>query len=294
MDCLCEVSGKTLQNVQEHTALEAIKSLESGKILFLPDYVYSLLPEETSLLSESILDSNHKNISYDYTRQRLAGLATENSNLASASLMQPFMHRFAEFSRQLVTTLLPQYTDEIRWGRTSYRPAEIKGRVSSKRRDDTRLHVDSFSATPVNGLRILRVFCNINPYQQPRVWHVGEPFPKVLNTFSKQIPAFNLMRAKLLNLIKVTKTLRSPYDHYMLNLHDRMKLDDNYQQSVSKQRVDFPAQSTWIVFTDHVSHAALGGQYLLEQTFYLPVAAMVDPHLSPLKQWEKEKKTALI
>lgn len=294
MDCLYEVNGKTLQQVQEQTTLEATKSLESGKVVFLPNYVYSLQPEEASLLSESILDSNHKNISYDYTRQRLAGLATENSNLTSASLMQPFMHRFAEFSMQLVTNLLPHYTNEIRWGRTSYRPAEIKGRVSSKRRDDTRLHVDSFSATPVNGLRILRVFCNINPYQQPRLWHVGEPFSKVINTFSKQIPSFSPMRAKLLNLIKVTKTLRSPYDHYMLNLHDKMKLDDDYQQSVTKQRVDFPAQSTWIVFTDHVSHAALGGQYLLEQTFYLPVEAMLDADLSPLKQWEKEKNSVLI
>ena len=73
-----------------------------------------------------------------------------------------------------------------------------------------------------------------------------------------------------------------------------MKLDENYQQTVTKQRVDFPADSTWLVFTDHVSHAALGGQFLLEQTFYLPVDAMANPELSPLKLWEKEKSTSLL
>lgn len=55
---------------------------------------------------------------------------------------------------------------------------------------------------------------------------------------------------------------------------------------ITKQRIDFPAHSTWLVFTDHVSHAALSGQFLLEQTFYLPVDAMVAPEKSPLKQWE--------
>jgi hypothetical protein len=60
-----------------------------------------------------------------------------------------------------------------------------------------------------------------------------------------------------------------------------MKLDDKYQEQVSKTRFDFPAQSSWIVFTDQVSHAALSGQYLLEQTFYLPVEHMNEPALSP-------------
>ncbi|AHE66593.1 hypothetical protein Loa_01037 [Legionella oakridgensis ATCC 33761 = DSM 21215] len=234
-----------------------------------------------------MLDHKHKNISYDYMQQRLGGLASTNPS--SALLMQQFMHRFADYARQLVDELLPQYHKDLRWGRTSYRPAEINGRHSSKRKDDTRLHVDSFPSTPVNGLRILRVFCNINPYGEPRVWHLGEAFSQVLARFSPKIPAFNTARAKLLKLIKATKTLRSPYDHYMLHLHDRMKLDDAYQQTVHKHRVDFPPYSTWLVFTDQVSHAALSGQYLLEQTFYLPVQAMANPALSPLQQWEREK-----
>ncbi|WP_133127031.1 Kdo hydroxylase family protein [Legionella nagasakiensis] len=288
-DRLYTLEVENLHNLQEKHKQQALTALESGKVIFFP--LYSFMPGENEqfILSESILDRKHKNISYDYKQQRLGGLAITNQSSALLPVMQAFMHRFANYARQLVDELLPQYRQDLRWGRTSYRPAEIKGRKSSKRKDDTRLHVDSFPSTPVNGLRILRVFCNINSYGEPRVWHLGEAFHQVLARFSPKIPSFNPAHAKLLKLIKATKTLRSPYDHYMLHLHDYMKLDDIYQQTVHKHRVDFPPHSTWLVFTDQVSHAALSGQYLLEQTFYLPVKAMANPALSPLKQWEKEK-----
>jgi hypothetical protein len=37
------------------------------------------------------------------------------------------------------------------------------------------------------------------------------------------------------------------------------------------------------VQTDDVSHAAMRGQYVLEQTYYLPVNAMQDESKSPLR-----------
>ena len=270
---------------------EALHALESGQIIYFPAFCFALQNNELPILCESILDSRHKNISYDYRHNRIAGLSDEAP--IEPKLMAEFMHRFALFAKTLIDETFPEYSEIVHWGRTSYRPAEIKGRKTSKRKDDTRLHVDSFSATPVNGLRILRVFCNINPSGEPRVWHVGEPFTKVLEQFAPHIPPYQPIKAKLLKWLKATKTLRSAYDHYMLHLHDGMKLNDHYQQEVTKQRIDFPTNSTWIVFTDHVSHAALSGQYLLEQTFYLPVSAMRAPELSPLKQWEKKKSKVL-
>lgn len=288
---LYTIDANTSSELQHVDRKQSVISLESGKILYLPNYSFIPTMSEHALLCESILSKKHKNISYNHANQRLSGLSNIDSH---HTLTLAFMRRFAEYAKTLIDTVLPQYLDSVRWGRTSYRPAEIKGRASSKRSDDTRVHVDSFPATPVNGLRILRVFCNINPYGEPRVWHVGEDFSQVLKTFSPQIPPFSPTRAKLLQLVKATKTLRSPYDHYMLHMHDKMKLDDHYQNHLNKTRIDFPAQSTWIVFTDHVSHAALSGQYLLEQTFYLPVTSMHDEHLSPLRQWEKEKLCGLI
>ena len=80
----------------------------------------------------------------------------------------------------------------------------------------------------------------------------------------------------------------------MLTLHDEMKKSDVYQKKVDKIAVPFLAGSTWIVTTDSVSHAALSGQFLLEQTFYLPVEAMVSPEKSPLRILEKALNTSLV
>ncbi|KTD25866.1 MULTISPECIES: Kdo hydroxylase family protein [Legionella] len=273
----------------------AVTSLESGKVIYLPSCSFPLQPKEKdAIFSDKLLDGKHKNVSFDYRTKRLGGFHLKHDHENLADTLKSFMARYAEFAKQLIDFILPHYQDHLHWGRTSYRPAEIKGRTSSKRKDDTRLHVDSFPATPVNGKRILRVFSNINPFHVPRVWHLGEPFPEVLKRFAADIPNYSRTHAKLLQLIKATKTLRSAYDHYQLNLHDSMKLCDEYQQTVTKQRIDFPAKSTWIVFTDQVSHAALSGQFLLEQTFYLPVEAMATPELSPLKQWENEKAALLV
>ncbi len=163
----------------------------------------------------------------------------------------------------------------------------MKDRVQSKRHDDRRLHVDAFPTRPSGGTRLLRVFSNVHPGSHPRVWHVGEPFSEGRWAICSKIPAPLPGSAMLLHLLGLTKARRTPYDHYMLQIHDRMKLDDEYQQTAKYERVEFPPGSTWICFTDQVSHAALGGRYLFEQTFTIPVEAMAQPHLSPLKVVEE-------
>ena len=83
----------------------------------------------------------------------------------------------------MVGQALPAYRDRLEIGRTSFRPVEIAGRASSWRKDDTRLHIDSFPATPVHGKRILRVFTNVNPHGRPRTWRLGEDFESVAQRF---------------------------------------------------------------------------------------------------------------
>ena len=283
------INTSHLNTLTQQTIQENVSNLESGQVLYFPHYTFTPNTAEQRVIFEPILHPKHKNINYHYCskdkRHLVAGLCSSLTTEQSA-LMSNFMQRFSTYAEQLVKTTLPQYSNALILGRTSYRPAEIKNRKTSPRKDDTRVHVDSFSASPVNGLRILRVFCNINPFGAPRSWELGEPFGAVLHHFAPTIPAYSRLRAKLLQWVKTTKTFRSPYDHYMIYMHDKMKRSNHYQRTVNKQRVDFPPHSSWIVFTDHVSHAALSGQYLLEQTFYLPVAAMKHPEFSPLKQWE--------
>jgi hypothetical protein len=61
-----------------------------------------------------------------------------------------------------------------------------------------------------------------------------------------------------------------------------------FQQSAAREEAAFPAGSSWLCFTDQVVHAALAGQYALEQTFYLGVDAMAEPERSPLRTLERD------
>jgi len=80
----------------------------------------------------------------------------------------------------------------------------------------------------------------------------------------------------------------------MLALHDAMKGDQDYQRHGAQLALEFPPGSTWICFSDQTPHAAMGGQFMLEQTFMLPVDAMKNPRQSPLKVWETLLKKPLI
>ena len=139
----------------------------------------------------------------------------------------------------------------------------------------------------MHGRRILRVFANVNPVGEGRVWEVGEDgFEPTARRFRHRLTA----RGRLAGLkarLGVTKGRQSAYDQVMLQLHDSAKLDDAYQASTAKRRVTFPAGSMWIVYTDSVMHAALAGQHAFEQTYLLPVEAMQSPEMSPLRTLER-------
>jgi hypothetical protein len=87
-------------------------------------------------------------------------------------------------------------------------------------------------------------------------------------------------------LLRITKSMRSPYDHYMLQLHDRMKGDQEYQTAGDQVTHSFPAGSTWLAYTDQVPHAAMSGIHQLEQTFYVPVSSLRNETTAPLRVLE--------
>jgi plasmid stabilization system protein ParE len=263
----------------------AAPALEAGDVLFLPDLRFDVEPAEALLFTPSILGSS-KNASYDPASGRLGGTSAAGRD---AETLKDFIHRFSEAAAALVTRLLPAYRDQIVRGRASFRPAEIAGRQSTWRKDDTRLHVDSFPATPSGGRRILRVFSNVNPEGRSRAWRLGDQFEAVARRFAPQLRVPLPGVGHLLALVRVTKTPRSPYDALMLQLHDAMKADEAFQKESPQSRVDLPAGSTWMAFTDQVSHAATHGQYQLEQTFLLPIEAMGEPERSPLRVLERIK-----
>lgn len=267
------------QPCASETREQAVRVLEGGDVLFLPRLPFALDNGEDRLLTP-VIAGQGKNISLDPASGVLRGSSAADAEL---EVLRGMMMRFASLSRALLLKLLPGYAAELTQARTSFRPVEVAGRSSSWRKDDTRLHVDSFPSTPTQGRRILRVFTNINPQGRPRSWRVGEPFAAVVGRYIHSIPRPAPVSSLALNLLGLTKSRRSPYDHYMLRLHDTMKADLEYQEHGAQRPFEFPAGSTWIAFTDKTSHAAMGGQYALEQTFYLPVDAMMDPAQSPLR-----------
>ena len=98
--------------------------------------------------------------------------------------------------------------------------------------------------------------------------------------------------AWLLHKLHITKSRRSAYDHFMLQLHDRMKADAGYQRDGQQESIEFPPGSTWICFSDQTPHAAMTGQFMLEQTYLLPVSAMARPDMSPQRVLARQTATA--
>jgi hypothetical protein len=204
------------------------------------------------------------------------------------------LRRFSRDCAVLLHAMLPGYTGALRPRLTSFRPLKIEGRDISDRKNDTRLHVDAFASRPNQGERILRVFCNVNSRAEPRTWLLGEPFEPYARQLLPHVRSPLPLETTVLHRLGITKQRRTRYDHCMLQLHDLGKLNETYQRNAPRERVDFPAGSTWICFTDQVLHAAIAGQYALEQTFLMPAAAMRHPERSPLRTLERLTGHALV
>lgn len=275
--------------VASDVARSATAALERGDLLFLPHLPFAIERHEDEIFSPSILSSS-KNSSFDPATAKVGGTTLTGEALHR---LRSVMTRFSDGAAVLVRHMLPAYAPHIERARASFRPAEIAGRQSSWRKDDSRLHVDAFPASPVQGRRILRVFSNVNPTGRPRSWRVGGDFTSVAERFAPSLRLPAPGSAILLRAFRVTKSRRSAYDALMLQLHDRMKEDASFQEHAEQEAFDFPAGSTWMTFTDQVGHAAMAGQYQLEQTFLLPVSAMIEQRRSPLRILEGLKRRRL-
>ncbi|MBX9382460.1 Kdo hydroxylase family protein, partial [Serratia marcescens] len=270
----------------------AVSELEQGKVLFLPELAFTLSEQEMPLLDPALVDPKRKNISYQPLSGKLTGVAVAERR----QQVQQLLERYYQSCRQLIAGLLPEYQEALHHPTGSLRlhPVSAWRANSSWRKDDSRLHVDAFPSRPNYGERILRIFTNINPHGEPRQWRVGEPFPELAERFMPRLARYSALSSWLQHQVRITKTRRSHYDHLMLQLHDAMKADGDYQQRGPQLALAFPPGSSWICFSDQTPHAAMGGQFMLEQTFLLPVNKMQDPQRSPLKVLEQLRGQPLI
>lgn len=260
------------------------EALEAGGVLYCPELAFALAPAETRFLSERYSDDRRKSI---YIRADRPGLFGTDATGQDRADLEAMLGRYRDHALALLGALFPGFQAHMRPTGTSFRPRPTGQHEKSLswRKDDTRLHVDAFPSNPTRGLRILRVFSNVG--SAPRVWRVGEPFEAMARHFLPKVPPAWPLSAALLALLKITKRPRSPYDHVMLHLHDLAKADLDYQRACAQVTFPFAPGSTWICFSDQVMHAAMSGQFMMEQTIQLPRAALAHPERDPVAVLER-------
>ncbi len=269
------------------------KELESGNILFFPSCPFPFPEEERAFLLEQKQSgaTNRKNIAYKPKANKMTNIVgmTPDQEKKLLEIMQRYCQNVVSF----LSELLPPYADRWQLDYGSFRPFQEKGRDLRTRARNDLLHCDSFPTRPLHGRRILRFFTNINPTEN-RVWNTSLPFNELAQQFGGKEVSFPKKNSAFFNGIKklghslgLPVTLRSPYDVFMLNLHNFLKENSDFQQNCHKDNWKFPPHSCWAVFTDQVSHAALSGQYALEQTILVPPSALVDPEKAPVNVLEK-------
>lgn len=281
-------------------------ALEAGGILYFPatpvpipgaDLEFLLTRQQTS-------SALHKNIAYKPDRDQLSGVDGKSADPAQLDQMHGIMRRYSASVEAFLAEFLAPYARRWRLDYASYRPIEEQGRDLPTRRRNDLLHTDAFPTRPTRGWRILRFFHNIHP-TRTRDWVVGEPFGRVVGNFAPAKLALphadgpvarsgkQLAQATgLASLVPQWK--RTPYDEFMMRLHNTMKEDAAFQNSCVRENLQFAPGSSWMVYTETVPHAVLAGQYALEQTFLVDPAAMVTRESAPVAILEKMTAARLV
>jgi hypothetical protein len=273
---------------------EVCRVLEEGNILLFGETPFALpAGDREFLLRQRQTEAGyHKNIAYRPGGDRVTGVARQQAE--DAEQLKRVLRDYSKTVVDFAAGVLPAYAGQWQLDYASFRPQEEAGRKLSRHARNDLLHVDSFPTRPTRGDRIFRVFTNVNP-TAPRVWRTGETFPELAERFA--IASGLLERAtrrgsgpsvlSLLRSVGFPVRARPAYDEFMHRFHNFLKDNEGYQDSARAQVVSFPPGSTWMVFTDMVTHAVLSGQFALEQTFLIARRSLTHPELAPVAVLER-------
>jgi len=269
------------------------EELEKGEIIYFNGVPYEFPKEaqEFLLSQKQSRFRHHKNISYRPTQDKLRG--SSNDDPEDAERLHRLMRDYSRHVTEFLTNFLSPYAGKWTLDYASFRPLEEAGRDLSLHKRNDLMHVDAFPSRPTRGGRILRVFTNVNP-NRPRVWETTGGFAPLAEKLAERagMPKFaKSARSPFRPIKKVVGPFlkpfgvpnRSAYDSFMLRFHDYLKENEEYQTKWSKSRLEFPPFSTWMVYTDTVPHAVMSGQFALEQTYIVPLGAMVAPEHAPIR-----------
>lgn len=282
---------------KEENKYKYCEELEEGNIIFFPQTPFPFPQADIDFLLTQRQGASkaRKNIAYKPQLDKITNHDTKDPG--STEKLRAILRNYSIRVTDFLSHLLSPYAQDWKHDYASFRPFQEKGRNLRLRARNDLLHVDAFPTRPLHGTRILRFFTNINPVES-RHWITSKGFADLAERYANEVslPATmnydlksRLQRKmkQLLRLVGVKIPLRSPYDAFMLNIHNYLKENEEFQKNCPKDHWDFPPHSCWAVFTDQVSHAALAGQYALEQTFLIPQHALLCPEKSPASVLER-------
>lgn len=266
--------------------------LEAGNVLFFPATPFELPKDNTNFLRTLNFTGGavHKNIAYRTASDRITGIEAGSRQATLHAIMREYSRNVIAF----VKDLLPQYSSCWKLDYASFRPLEEQGRGLPLNKRNDLIHTDAFPSRPTHGDLILRVFTNIH-LSKSRNWVIADPFPALAEEYARaagldEISAGGRFRdasARLLKSFGFPVVPRSPYDRFMLNFHEYLKRNADFQANCAKYTFDFPPGSTWLTFTDLVPHSVLSGQHALEQTFIVSRRSLANPENAPVAVLER-------
>ena len=278
---------------REARARSYCEMLESGRILMFRELPFELSTEDRKFLLEQEWAElrMHKNVSYRPTEDVLNGVS---GSTETVERLRTIFRNYSSAVIDFVGKFLAPYAGKCTIDFSSFRPFEEERRGLPLHKRNDLLHVDAFPSRPTRGGRILRVFTNLNP-TKARIWNTTEDFETLAKRYAQDagLPRYA-------DESWVSRTVhdwgaklgfhgmgRTPYDMFMLGFHDYLKENTDFQKGCPKVRLEFPPLATWLVFTDGVAHAAMSGQYALEQTFLVPPTALVAVEQAPYRILER-------
>ncbi|MEO8277635.1 MAG: Kdo hydroxylase family protein [Thermoanaerobaculia bacterium] len=268
------------------TADSLARQLERGELVFFEKCPFPLpTGSDLEFLLARQLDGHAKSITLFPATGVMGGqqAGTAEDTVRLKAVLEDFSR---EASRWLARAL-PRYHRAARLGPLRFRLVEEKGRPIDPRISGALLHVDANSDQAAHGGSFLRVFVNINPTVE-REWLTSESLGSLLDQWGEKVrepgetrPDWRTrLRLRFGGRFGIPLPETSTYDQLMMRLHFFGKTDPYLQEQAPTTYWAFPPGSAWVVFSDLVSHAVVGGQFAIDQTYLVPPHAFVEPERS--------------
>jgi hypothetical protein len=276
------------------------EALETNHIVFFPKCPIRLPDAATLNYLRTELPSRLrlKNVSYHPEVDRVTGLkADAETTTRLTGILKAHLADVSAFLHQHIGHLTTEWTI----GTCSFRPIQERGRNLKPHASNELVHLDAGAYGATDGDRILRFFVNCNDHED-RVWATKGPVQDIVSRFGhaaglvdaqgrlavgltkaapdKALSGIVRGLARLNPLARVLDT--SPYDRAMRRLHNYMKDAEAFREDLrGYEEIRFPPYSSWMVFTDSVSHASLSGQFALVTTVIVRREYMQRPEFAP-------------